>query len=231
MKVTFISDTHVRHLDVKLPGGDILVFSGDCMGSGYRPNELKDFIKWFGDQPYTYKVFVGGNHDRFYENDPVTSGKWFEAASSHGVTVLCNQGVELGGLKIYGTPYQPYFCDWAFNVPDSDKLYWIYKNIPENLDILVTHCPPYDILDKSHLPRPGWGRTGEEPLGSQELSKVISELGGAAPRYHCFGHIHGDGGKTVTVGNTTYINASVCDEGYSPVNQILTLDIEPRGDE
>lgn len=234
MKVTFISDTHTRHWDMNpIPGGDILIFSGDSMGSGYRPNELKAFIEWFKDQAYRYKIYVPGNHDRYCEKYPSEVKEWFNEYYDQGVRFLCNDMVEINGLKIYGTPYQPYFCDWAFNVPDTEKLYNIYKQIPENLDILVTHCPPYDILDKTHLPRPYYGETGEEPLGSQELTKVLNELGDKVPRYHSFGHIHGDGGKVITIGKTTYINASICDEGYYTTNDSITLDIEPilKGDE
>ena len=216
MKITFISDTHCKHNRMNpLPGGDILIFSGDAMSSGYYPQELDGFLIWLKDQPYTYKICIAGNHDRYCETLPSYMTKdVYEKYYDQGVRYLCNESIEIEGLKIYGTPYQPYFCDWAFNVPDSEKLYNIFKQIPEGIDILITHCPPYDILDKSHLPRPQWGRTGEEPLGSKELSKVLDELGDKAPRYHAFGHIHGDGGKTLVKGNTTYMPVCV----MSPIN-------------
>lgn len=229
MKVTFLSDTHTRQNSMpQLPVGDILIFSGDAMSSGYKPLELTDFVEWIKDQPYRYKVCVAGNHDRYCEKSPINQIQdIFNKYYDNGVRYLHNEMVELNGLKIYGTPYQPYFCGWAFNVPDKKDLYKIYKKIPKNIDILVTHCPPYDILDKSHYPRPFYGKTGEEPLGSEELLKVLDELGEFKPRFHSFGHIHGDGGNIVQKGKTTYINASVCDEEYNPVNKIITLDIEP----
>lgn len=230
MKVTFISDTHVKH-DIlssinPLSGGDILIFAGDCMSSGYHSDELTRFIKWVKLQPYTYKICIAGNHDRYCEKCPTVKNE-FEKYYDDGVRYLCNEMIEVEGLKIYGTPHQPYFCDWAFNVPDENKLYEIYKQIPEDIDILITHTPPYDILDKSHVARYYYHTTGEEPLGSQVLSKVIDEMV-QKPRYHVFGHIHGDGGKMLEKDGTTYINASVCTEGYSPENNIITLDIEPR---
>lgn len=227
-KVTFISDTHTRHNHINLEGGDILCFSGDFMSAGYNITEVFDFLDWFRKQPYKYKICVAGNHDRYCEAFPTYQIKdMFEKYYDEGVRYIQDEEIEVDGLKIYGTPYQPYFFNWAFNVKDSGKLTVIFSQIPENLDILITHCPPYDILDKSH--RPGYeNTTGESPLGSKELSDVLGQMENP-PRYHCFGHIHGDGGKTQTVGKTTYINASVCDEGYKPTNKIITLEIEPRG--
>lgn len=220
MKITFISDTHTQHKKIKLPEGDILIFSGDFMGSGYRVYEAQSFLKWFSEQPYKYKIFIAGNHDRYCENNP----KLFEALVDdyvdQNVIYLKDDLIGVEGLKIYGTPWQPYFCNWAFNIPESDRLISLYQNIPEDLDILITHCPPYNILDKSHD-----YRNGEEPLGSKELETVLSELGEHRPKIHCFGHIHGDGGSTLTDG-VCYINASVCDENYNPVNKIVTIDYE-----
>ena len=63
MKVTFISDTHTKENTLNLCGGDILVFSGDCMSSGFSIFELFKFIEWFKEQNYNYKVFVPVNHD------------------------------------------------------------------------------------------------------------------------------------------------------------------------
>jgi Icc-related predicted phosphoesterase len=145
--------------------------------------------------------------------------------------------IEVEGLKIYGTPWQPYFCNWAFNIYESDRLISLYQNIPEDLDILITHCPPYNILDKTHITPAYYDNTvncGEEPLGSKELETVLSELGEHRPKIHCFGHIHGDGGNIVGLpyltkpypGGVCYINASVCDENYNPINKIVTIDYE-----
>ena len=194
MKITFISDTHTQHKKIELPGGDILIFSGDFMGSGYRVYEAQSFLKWFSEQPYKYKIFIAGNHDRYCENNP----ELFEA--------LVDDYVDQNVI---------YLKDDMIEV----VLTSLYQNIPEDLDILITHCPPYNILDKSHD-----YRNGEEPLGSKELETVLSELI-HRPKIHCFGHIHGDGGNTLTDG-VCYINASVCDENYNPINKIVTIDYE-----
>lgn len=225
MKITFISDTHSRHHRIKLPGGDMLIFSGDFMTNGYYVDEINDFIKWLSEQPYTYKICIAGNHDRYCENFPSYMIKdIFEQYYNDGVRYLQDEMIEIEGKKIYGTPYQPFFCNWAFNVRDEIRLTEIYKNIPNDIDILITHCPPYGVLDKSHVKREFYGTTGEEPLGSKELLNVL-DLMQNPPKYHCFGHIHGDGGNVEEKNGITFINASVCNESYQPVNNIITLDI------
>lgn len=230
MKITFLSDTHNRHHLLKLEGGDILCFTGDFMTTGYNHMEVNDFLEWLKSQPYKIKLVVAGNHDRYCQSFPKYQIKdMFEKYYDNGIRYLQDDEIEIMGLKFYATPYQNYFCGWAWNIKDSEKLYMIYEQIPEGLDILLTHVPPKNILDKSHV-KTMRNPTGEEPLGSKELSLRLSEMVNP-PRYHVFGHIHGDGGKTITIGNTTYINASICNEEYQPVNSIITLDIEPKGGE
>ena len=246
--VTFISDTHTKHRKVSelienslqehgVKHGSLLLCTGDCMSSGYYIDELigeGGFIEWFASQPFDYKVFIPGNHDRFLESSGQEYSKnMFERYYDNGVRYLHNEGIKLEFddntyLTIWGSADQPIFFNWAFN-HTPEELYMSYSQIPENLDILATHCPCYDILDKSHVSH-RLNPTGENPLGSQELLDAISNLQ-TPPRYHCFGHIHGDGGKMITIGNTTYINASVCDEGYKPVNKIITLEIEAKQNE
>lgn len=225
-KVTFLSDTHTRtNFDIPLPGGDLLIFAGDCMSSGYALNELEDFVYWISKQDYTYKVCIAGNHDRYCENFPKYMVKdIFERYYDDGVRYIQDELIELCGLKIYGTPYQPFFCDWAFNIKDSGTLKNIFKMCPDGVDIFVTHCPPYDILDKSHLSRPFYGMTGEEPLGSKELLEAINEME-VKPKVNVFGHIHGDGGKMVEIDGVKYINASICDEKYKPTNEVISIEL------
>lgn len=220
MKITFISDTHTQHNKIELSGGDILIFSGDFMSSGHRVYEAQGFLNWFSEQPYKYKIFIAGNHDKYCENNPELFETLVDAHVDKNVIYLRDEMIEIEGLKIYGTPWQPYFCNWAFNISEPDRLISLYQNIPEDLDILITHCPPYDILDKSHD-----YRNGEDPLGSKELETVLSQMGEHRPKIHCFGHIHGDGGNML-LKDTCYINASVCDENYNPINKIVTIDYE-----
>ena len=239
----FISDTHTRHNSIKnmiidslkkhnVENGFCIICTGDCMSSGYQLDELLDFIKWFTQLPFLYKIFVPGNHDRYLESAGHEFSKnMFEKYYDEGVRYLHNEGCEIedkNGLKysLWGTADQPTFCNWAFN-RTTEELNISYSQIPENLDFLCSHCPCFNILDKSHI-KTYRNPTGEESLGSKELLKAVNKVN---PRYHCFGHIHGDGGKMETIGSTTYINASVCNEAYQPINKIITLEIESKHNE
>ena len=231
MKITFISDTHTymydsNYKELILPEGDILCFTGDIMSSGHNEGELIHFLKWFSKQPFTYKIFIAGNHDRLLEDKRPLTDEIISRYQKDGVVYLNNTSFEVGDIKFYGCPHQPYFGGWAFNVPDYDKLIHIYQMIPEDTDVLLTHCPPYGILDQSH--RPNYSNpTGEEHLGSMELKEVLTTKSqfGVMPRVIAFGHIHGDGGKQMQIGDTLYVNASLCDENYEPVNNIITIDL------
>lgn len=223
-KVCFISDTHVRHKSLNLGSGDILFFTGDIMGSGYDEYEFHNWLKWFSETDYKWKVFIAGNHDRYLEKCGYEKvSEIVKEYEDKGVIYLENTSVEIDGLKIYGTPDQPYFCGWAFN-RTPDELRSIYNNIPEGLDVLLTHTPPFDILDRSHEPN-RFNPTGEEPLGSRVLTMRLNTMGNP-PRYHAFGHIHGDGGKILVTPQTTYINGAVCNEAYNPINDIVFLEID-----
>ena len=231
MKITFISDTHTymyddNYKELILNGGDILCFTGDIMSSGYNEGEIIHFLKWFSKQPFRYKIFIAGNHDRLLEDKPLIANDLISQYKDKGIIYLKNSSVEIEGLTFYGTPHQPYFGGWAFNVPDYEKLIYIYQQIPDNVDVLLTHCPPYGILDQSH--RPNYHNpSGENHLGSIELKEVLAakNLTKTQPRVVAFGHIHGDGGKQIQIGNTLYINASLCDESYEPVNNIVSIEL------
>lgn len=231
MKITFISDTHTymydkEYKELLLEKGDVLCFTGDIMSSGYNEGEVIHFLKWITKQPFKYKIFIAGNHDRLLENNPLIANEIISQYTDKGVIYLKNSSVKIDGVTFYGTPHQPYFCGWAFNVPDYGKLINIYQMIPEDVDVLLVHCPPYGILDQSHKPNYS-NPTGEEHLGSMELKEVLAQkqLTNTQPRVVAFGHIHGDGGKKMQIGDTLYINAALCDESYEPVNNIVSIDL------
>lgn len=231
MKITFISDTHTymydnNYKELILPEGDVLCFSGDIMSTGYNEGELIHFLKWLSKQPFKVKIFIAGNHDRLLEDKNLIANEIISRYQKDGVVYLKNSSYEYEGIKFYGTPHQPFFCGWAFNVPDSNKLLTIYRAIPDDVDVLLTHCPPYGILDQSHKSNYS-NPTGEEHLGSMELKEALAEKYhyNTQPRVVAFGHIHGDGGKIIKLDNTLYINASLCDENYDPTNSIITIDL------
>ena len=218
MKITFISDTHTMHneLNGQLPGGDLLIHSGDIMNSGYKKQEIHDFCKWFEAQDYTHKIFIAGNHDRMFEDHPLESNT---IVNNYDVTYLQDDEDIIDGVKIYGSPWQPWFYDWAFNLPEGGPgLYSKWESIPKDTDILVTHGPPQDHLDVSGPP------SNEPHLGCAMLRVKVDAQ---PPKIHVFGHIHGSYGYKFHNG-THFFNASVLNERYVQVNEPMTVNWDPE---
>jgi Icc-related predicted phosphoesterase len=225
MKITFISDTHTKHKQLDLSGGDLLIHAGDIMNSGYNSNDITDFCKWFdGLEQYDHKVFIAGNHDRMFEDTPekameiVNSYKWIDYLQDSTIEV----GDDNETAKIYGSPWQPEFYNWAFNLPRrGDGLMAKWGAIPKDTDILITHGPPQGHLDISGPPH----NVGD--LGCELLRVKVDEQ---PPKIHVFGHIHGSYGYKFHNG-THFINASVLNERYDQVNKPMTIDWDKETNE
>lgn len=224
MRIVTISDTHALQYNMVqvIPAGDVVVHAGDIMNSGYKPDDISRFLDWFGDLPYSHKIFIAGNHDRLFENEPNEVSYLIEQknallADSKKITYLQDEEIVIDGVKFYGSPWQPEFCNWAFNLPRNGvELKTVWNKIPTDTDVLITHTPAMGILDCTHY---GNSHVGCELL----LSKVLE----VQPLLHVFGHIHEDYGVH-TLGKTTFVNASVCTLRYSPINKILVFDVDKQ---
>jgi len=216
MKITFISDTHGLHKHYTsnaygnlLGSGDILVHAGDVSNVG-KIDEIIDFLNWFSDVDYTHKVFVAGNHDWGFES--MTDIE--QSYKDKNVHYLFDSMVEIDGVKIYGSPWQPEFFNWAFNLPrNGSELESKWNLIPEGLDILVTHGPPWGFLDLA--PR---GLN----VGCEILSKRVMEV---SPKIHVFGHIHSSYGQK-NFNGIEFINAAVLGENYMPTNNPIKIEYD-----
>ena len=127
---------------------------------------------------------------------------------------LENSRMELLGLKIWGSPVQPEFNNWSFNVARGTAIRRYWEMIPADTDVLVTHGPPFGVLDQVN--------PSTAHLGCEELAKVIEEI---KPRLHLFGHIHGGHGSSASNG-TQFVNASVVNEAYRLVYEPQVVEIE-----
>jgi Icc-related predicted phosphoesterase len=227
MKITLISDTHTKHGLIPmgdLPGGDILIHAGDIMNSGYNKNDILDFCAWFRSlDQYDAKIFIAGNHDRMFENH---LGAVKELISLFlDIDYLQDNNLVLYGngpngdmpennIHIYGSPWQPEFYAWAFNLPRNGiELASRWEAIPDNTDILVTHGPAFGTLD-TVAGRP-W-----DNLGCELLAQRIERL---KPKIHICGHIHSGYGYEFKNG-THFFNASVLDENYQYTQKPMTFD-------
>ena len=206
-KLVLISDTHGKHRCFDVPDGDILVFAGDIMTSGYDSSEIRDFNVWLGELPHKHKIVIAGNHDRLFEKHRSTRNLITNAI------YLEDSGVELKGLKFWGSPVQPEFCDWAFNRKRGDEIRKHWDLIPKGTDVLITHGPPAGFRD--------WAKAGRESLGCQDLRRAVSDI---KPQVHVFGHIHGGYGADHD-GTTYFVNASLLDEAYRPTNKPITVEL------
>ena len=209
LKIVCLSDTHNCNSQIEVPDGDILIHAGDATVMGTF-DEVNEFAIWFTNLPHRYKIFVAGNHDWLFENDPRLAQKFVRK-----VNYLQDSAIEIEGLKIYGSPWQPRFFDWAFNLNRGAEIAEKWKLIPNDTDILITHGPPHGILDE--VPR----KYFIENTGCEELRKVVERI---KPKLHIFGHIHCGYGQTEQFG-VKFVNASNCDEDYNPTQPPIVVEI------
>ena len=210
MNIVFISDTHTKHALVSLPEGDAIVHAGDFSSRG-RPHEVEDFLQWFGNLPYKYRICIAGNHDFLAETHPDI----FQEMVPESVIYLNDSGIELEGIRFWGSPITPWFFDWAFNRQRGAEIRKHWALIPPDTDVLITHGPPYGILDLT--------ARDQRPVGCRDLGKKILEI---KPGIHVFGHIHEGYGELKQDG-VHYINAAVLDEKYHLANAPVVVSLDP----
>ena len=175
----------------------MIVHSGDFTMMGTE-GEALDFMEWFCDLPYRHKVFIAGNHDFCLR------GARLEGLDEN-CHYLCNSGVQIDGVKFYGVPM--FFEDAINRRAEND-----FMNIPPDTDVLVTHQPPYDILDLSD----------EIHYGDPFLRQRVMQI---HPRLHLFGHIHKAAGVEEWNGSV-FSNGAVLGEVYDLANSdihVLTV--------
>lgn len=198
MKIICISDTHNKHHKLTLPPCDILIHAGDFSGKG-KKEEINAFLDWFASEkvPGTFKIFIAGNHDFGMESEERFSHE--KKAKELGLIYLNDSAVEINGIKIWGSPITPWFHDWAFNRQRGEEIRKHWELIPSDTDILITHGPPFGILDKT------WRG---QSVGCEELTKIIlDEKKLHKLKLHVFGHIHEDKGIK-KINNIHFVNAS-----------------------
>jgi len=189
-----------------IPDGDILIHAGDFTEHGTLV-EAEAFDRFLATLPHKHKLVVAGNHDSAFETRPS------EAASvMRHCTYLQDSSVRINGITFYGSPWQPWFMDWAFNLPRGKALREKWQMIPEQTDVLITHSPPMGYGDCIY--------SGDR-VGCEDLITVVERI---KPRLHIFGHIH-EGYGTSQNEHTTFINACSCNMKNQPKNAAIVVEI------
>lgn len=211
-RLVCISDTHGDHERVALPEGDVLVHAGDVTAHGTE-EDLVRFLAWFGSRDFDHKLFIAGNHDRFLEHHP---GRTARLAREAGVIWLDDSGCEIGGISVWGSPITPRFLDWAFMRDPGTDIERHWAMIPRGIDLLLTHGPPFGILDQVGPDGDAGERTG--------CPSLLARVKRLRPPLHVFGHIHEGHGRVERDG-VTYLNVSTMDSTYRIANAPVVIDI------
>ena len=206
MRIVCVADTHLYDDALTMPAGELLIHAGDMLRRGTL-QELRYAAEWIDAQPYRHKVVIAGNHDWPFARDPRAA----RAALPADVVYLQDAEATLDGVRIWGSPWQPEFLDWAFNLPRGEPLAKVWAMIPAGIDVLVTHGPPRGYGDRV--------LRDAEALGCEDLLRAVDRV---RPALHVFGHIHEDGGLW-TRGPTTIANVTVA-QGLRPPT---VLDLDP----
>ena len=217
MRVVCISDTHNQLQDIEIPEGDLLLHAGDLsMSFSTRtPHILAEQIVILSRLPHKHKVFVAGNHDFGFQNNKEAMLEFMQSLNCPSLHYLEHESIELNirgrKIKIFGSPWQPYFHDWAFNLPRGPALAKKWEDIPLDTDIVLTHTPAGGYLDQC----------GKNHVGCHDLTPRLLLV---KPKLHVSGHIHVGHGE-VTDHGIHFINAAIIGRGYKPANEPYVVDL------
>lgn len=232
-RVACVSDLHENLIDI--PPCDLLLIAGDISYAFKGDLATKQrfllgpFKDWYKEVPAADVVVVAGNHDQSIEQ----WGWPADLAEFEHLHYLQDEGIELHGLRLWGTPWQPWFYSWAFNAPrlgGEEFLAERFGLIPDDTDIVICHGPPKNLGDGVGSERPGQPHVGSTAL--------LSALRRVQPRLAVVGHIHsGHGHYRLAVDDPTdywegtpprvvdVVNAAIVDENYRAVNAPIVLDL------
>ncbi len=212
LRIVCLSDTHNRQEQIDVPLGDLLLHAGDCTMRG-GTEEVAAVGQWLRGLPHPEKILVPGNHDFLFADD---LGKARELVEGQGVQVVVDEVVDLFGLRFWGSPWQPWFHDWAFNLERGAELRERWDQIPSETDVLITHGPPHGVMDTVER--------GGMQVGCEELALRVDEL---SLSLHMFGHIHEGYGVQHHPSGRLSVNASICTRMYHPSQRPIVLDWKP----
>ena len=216
-RIVAISDTHTRLKEMNVPDGDILIHAGDACEFGTMA-EVEQFGRDMRALPHKHKLFIPGNHDKPF---------WTEASEAlallgDSITYFPFKLIEVMGLKIYGMPLVAGMGQAAYNAftvpPRSLEMSQACAAIPDDLDVLVTHGPPFGVRD---CPAAGIN------VGCTNLRHRVEY---ARPKVHIFGHVHSNYGEEFGEeeggSRIHFVNACSSDRHYEPKNPPIIIEVD-----
>jgi len=204
--IVCVSDIHGRQDKLFIPGGDILLISGDITASSNT--DISAFINWLGKQTHTFKVMIMGNHDKAFEEH---KDQYILQCKENNIIYLEDSGVKLLGINIWGSPWiaiRKNHKNNAFAIPRNELIHK-WNLIPDNTNILMTHCPPYGIGDLNT----NYYKATHFHSGDYSLRKTINRLGSL--RLHTFGHQHYGRGIYKGDNGVYFVNCSVVNDNVA----------------
>jgi len=194
----------------------MLIVTGDLTARD-TVDEYLSFYEWLDNQEYTKKILIAGNHDN--ELAKVEYGD--RSDRFYPSIYLCDSGTDFEGLKIWGSPWtsrfegiNPHCC--AFTGACDGEIAPHFELIPPDVDILITHGPPFTIRDMTKDGR----QVGSVSLMAQHITRL-------RPKLWVFSHIHEGYGKDGPYpwSGTTYVNCSIMNEKYQPINKPIRIEL------
>ena len=195
-----------------------------------------------GRQPHRHKLVVAGNHDLTFDpdfyNSPQGHARWHKKCGKQDVPaegaaalltnarVLQSEAIEIEGVRFYGESRHPIIprmqMAWQRPPEDLDAVWDVVPATPP-IDVLLSHCPPYGVLDRLFVGK---------RVGDPALRRAVERI---RPQFHCFGHIHEQYGVQQAKGgsgplaNTTFFNAtSVSLTRQLGAGRAIVFDVVPR---
>lgn len=215
--INAISDLHGILPEIKKEC-DVLAICGDILPLDIQTHEYKSkkwlrekFKPWAENLEAKKVLFIAGNHDFLPESEKAWMYQVF--LKDEKVTYLCDDEIEISGIRFYGTPWCKIFGSWAF-MREPEILEKKFSEIPENIDILLTHDAPYGVSDICE--EDVWWNTHEH-IGNLQLRDAILEK---KPKYNLHGHLHSSSHLEEILGETKVYNVSLVGEDYKPHYEI-----------
>lgn len=206
VRIVLISDTHGEHRSLHVPDGDVLIHAGDFTLFNKSRASVRDFNQWLFELPFCRKLVIPGNHEfKFVDT------RWRHLISA--ATFLLNEGVELDGIRTWGSPLTPSNFS-SFGATSDADCGRIFSRIPTGTDLVITHGPPHGILDIAEIEN-----------GHQGCPLLLSAIRRVRPALHVFGHIHQSYGMA-SVNGTVFVNAALGGPEYRIIRKPIVIEYD-----